>query len=1080
LAAGARVAREIGGEETHEHRIELPAASYARVTVEQAAIDVALELRGPDGAVLARVDSPGGHRVPELLSWIAPAAGAYRLLVRAHDPQTPRGSYAVTLEEVRPAVPGDEARVATERAAADARQRSFSERVEDKRKALEDLQRVLAAWQTAGDRTEEARTLNDLADLQLRLGDPPAARALLAEVLQIGGDLDGGGPRGRERARALNQLGMVEGNREGGKIRALELYNRALALCREIGDRACEAEALYSLGVLRADEGDSAAALDSYEQARALQEAGGMPAEQAFTLAAIGLIKRDRGDAAGALACFSRGLELARLSGDRSAEAYLLYSTGSFQLRRGELQRSVELFTSALEQYRRQGDLPRVTRVLSSLCTADLYLGDLDRALGHCQEAQAQYDTAPDPAEVYNLLSLGSVLQLQGNTESAIDRFRQALDIGIANGRIPDQAAALHFLGRASLALGRTAEAARFLEQALALHEKTGRASERARTLIELGRAHKAMGDGARATRELQEALTLGRGLQNFLVEVAAQGELARLERDRGDLPAARAAIEEALRILDSLRSKVASQRLRVSFVASRQPYYDLHLDILMRLFENDPAGGDLAAALTASERARARGLLDLLAEGRIDVRRGIAPDLKQREEEIDNRISVFQTQMLENLSAGAWDAAKAARLELEIRQADEDRERLEWEIRRRNPRYAAVRYPEPLRLAEIQGLLDDRTAFLEYAVGEERSFLFVVTREGLTSYVLPSAAHLADEVRRLREILATPGRRGYGPYVGLARTLYRELITPAAGVVAGKPHLVLAPDGPLHFLSFEALLTQDPGNAQDFAGLPYLLRDKSVTYVPSASVLAELTRPREREETAASPVRFVGFGDPVPAVAPAATASLARAARDGSLASALPQLGRLSHSRREIQGIAGLYGPGEARVYLDGEATEENVKDNKLLRSVRRIHFATHGLLDERQPELSGLVLTRSPGSREDGLLQVYEIFNLQLSADLVVLSACDTGLGTMVSGEGLVGVTRALLYAGAQSVVVSLWNVNDASTPNLMISFYHHLDQGAGEAEALRLAKLEMIRQPGLAHPFYWAPFILIGEPR
>jgi CHAT domain-containing protein len=226
--------------------------------------------------------------------------------------------------------------------------------------------------------------------------------------------------------------------------------------------------------------------------------------------------------------------------------------------------------------------------------------------------------------------------------------------------------------------------------------------------------------------------------------------------------------------------------------------------------------------------------------------------------------------------------------------------------------------------------------------------------------------------------------------------------------------------------------------------------------------------------------VRFVGFGDPLPAVAPAATASLATAARDGSLASALPRLGRLSHSRREIQGIAGLYGPGEARVYLDGEATEENVKDNKLLRSVRRIHFATHGLLDERQPELSGLVLTRSPGSREDGLLQVYEIFNLQLSADLVVLSACDTGLGTMVSGEGLVGVTRALLYAGAQSVVVSLWNVNDASTPDLMISFYRHLDQGAGEAESLRLAKLEMIRHPGLAHPFYWAPFILIGETR
>jgi CHAT domain-containing protein len=164
----------------------------------------------------------------------------------------------------------------------------------------------------------------------------------------------------------------------------------------------------------------------------------------------------------------------------------------------------------------------------------------------------------------------------------------------------------------------------------------------------------------------------------------------------------------------------------------------------------------------------------------------------------------------------------------------------------------------------------------------------------------------------------------------------------------------------------------------------------------------------------------------------------------------------------------------------MDREATEENVKDNGLLRTARRIHFATHGLLDEKQPELSGLVLTRTPGSREDGLLQVYEIFNLELDADLVVLSACDTGLGNAVGGEGLLGVTRALLYAGAHSVVVSLWQVDDTSTPDLMVGFYRHLDKAGDKAEALRQAKLTMIHEKRFAHPFYWAPFILIGESR
>jgi CHAT domain-containing protein len=247
---------------------------------------------------------------------------------------------------------------------------------------------------------------------------------------------------------------------------------------------------------------------------------------------------------------------------------------------------------------------------------------------------------------------------------------------------------------------------------------------------------------------------------------------------------------------------------------------------------------------------------------------------------------------------------------------------------------------------------------------------------------------------------------------------------------------------------------------------------------VPSAGVLAELAMPREsreRQETAEAPKRFIGFADPVPTMAAAQPPHVLRSATNSPA-----ELPRLLESRREVTGIAGLYPPGESQLFLNGAATEENVKNNPLLRTARRIHFATHGFLDEKRPELSGLVLSRGAGSREDGLLQVYEIFNLELDADLVVLSACDTGLGAMVSGEGLIGVTRALLYAGARSVVVSLWQVDDDSTPDLMISFYRHLDQDADKAESLRLAKLEMIRQGRFSHPFYWAPFILLGEPR
>jgi CHAT domain-containing protein len=1038
----------------HEHRIELRAVSYARVTVEQAAIDVALELRGPDGAVLARVDSPGGHRVPELLSWVAPAAGVYRLLIRAHDPQAPRDTYTLGLDEVRPAAAGDEARVAVERAAADARQRSFSERVEDKRKALEDLEQVLAAWRAAGDRLGEARTLNDRGDLQARLGDNEGALASLPQALEIARAL---GDR-REQARALNLLGLVQRRMGVDRARVLELYSASLRLWREVGDRVGEQDVLYNLGVLNADMGDSAAAFGDYRQALELSRAARQPAGQAFALAAIGLIQRDRGDTAGALDCFTQGIDLARRSGDRSAEAYLLYSTGSFHLHRGELQPAIELFTEALGLYRAQGDRIQEARVLTSLGSANVSLGDLDRALDCYRRAQEIHHADHDrTGELYTLLYLGWVRQLQGESEEAARQYSAALAIGRSLDSPLELARALYFLGGGELALGRAGDAAGALTESMQVLTGHGRSHpfDEARILLELGRASHALGEDGQAERQLRQALGFGRTLQSFTIETMAEGYLARLELDRGDLPAARAAIEEVLRIVDSVRSRVASQRLRVLFLASRQAYYQLHLEILMRLHERDPAGGYLPEALAASERARARGLLDLLAEGRIDVRRGISADLKQREEEIDNRISTLQARMLDDLTKGGWDAAKATHLDEEVKQAAVDREELEWEIRRRHPRYAAVRNPAPLRLEEIQALLDDRTALLEYAVGEERSFLFVVTREGLASYALPAASRLADEVRRLGGALGTPGRRSFGLYVTLARSLYRELLSPAAGILAHKPRLIVAPDGPLHVLSFEALLTGDPGAEQGFATLPYLIRGKSVTYVPSASVLAELGRPRERTPTPAVAKRFIGFADARPASLP-----------------------RLAQSRREVEGIASLYAPDESRLYLDLAATEENVKDNELLKAARRLHFATHGFLNEKQPELSGLALSRSPGS--DGLLQVYEMFNLELDADLVVLSACDTGLGAAVSGEGLVGVTRALLYAGARSVVVSLWPVDDASTPGLMISFYRHLDRDEDKAESLRLAKLEMIGEGKFSQPFYWAPFILIGEPK
>ena len=601
---------------------------------------------------------------------------------------------------------------------------------------------------------------------------------------------------------------------------------------------------------------------------------------------------------------------------------------------------------------------------------------------------------------------------------------------------------------------------------------------------------------------------------------------LAQVERDRGNLAEAQLRMEESLNIIESLRGKVASQDLRATFLAQKQDYYEFYTDLLMRLHQREPLKGHDLAALQASERARARSLLELLAEARVDVEQGIAPELKQHERVTHSRIAWLQSRLIEAYSQATPDRNKISTLEEELKKVDAEREQLTMEIRQKHPRYAELQYPAPLGLQAIQSLLDDRTLLLEYALGKDASFLFAVTRNDFLVAPLHSAPSIAAQVEALRlTITSQPQRSALGQQITVARQLYRELIEPAGKLLTGKQKLVIVPSGILHYLPFEVLLSSGEERTLTSAGSgkwPYLVRDYAISYVPSAGVLASL---RSRPEEKSAPRKtFLAFADPAYGNETGTEASLVRSSLGGAFGDERSwKLGRLAESRREVEQIAGLYARDQVSLLLGQQASEENVKTSGRLSQYRFIHFATHGLLNEANPPYSGLILsldtagkappsaTRKPGPAspqvatvapasagsagprstagqparsdgpplEDGLLQVYEVFNLKLNADLVVLSACETGLGKEVKGEGLMGLTHAFLYAGTPSVLVSLWNVQDRSTADLMINFYQQLDRGEDKAEALRQAKLRLIQQNRFAQPYYWAPFILIGSP-
>jgi CHAT domain-containing protein len=749
---------------------------------------------------------------------------------------------------------------------------------------------------------------------------------------------------------------------------AIAKFQTALERWRAAGDQNGEARALFNLGVAYLALSEKAAALDA----------------------------------------LTSSLRLWRLLGARDWEATTLNMLGSAYLSLGEFQQSLDSYLAAQSLYRADGDRRGEARTMSNLGLLYQSLGEWLLASDYYQQAIAINRALGERRrEAVGLHNLGEVYLLMGEWRRALEACLLAAPLHREFNDHPGTAHTLKHLGEAHFHLGQPRTALDYYRQSLAVCRAAGLRQMEANVLDDLGAVHASLGEPDRALEFYGQALSLARVVIHRGGEASALAGIARVERERGDLQAARLRIEEALAVIAAQRVKIASQDLRASYFAARRDYYEFYIDLLMRLDQREPSAGHDAAALHASEQARARSLLDLLSAASIDATPSLAP--------------------------------------------------------------------EPLRLGAIQALLEPQAALLEYAMGRDGSFLFIVTRDGLRRYRLPPKREIGPLVKELRAALASPGRREFGRYVSAARRLYDLLVAPADDVLRVQRRLLIAPDDALYHLPFEALLSGGASGARrGYRDQNYLIKRWAISYTPSASVLAGLREPAPREADQPDGKTFIAFADPAydadEASAPAGATGLATRGK----------LRRLAESGREVGEIARLYRAEETAVFTRQSATEEMVKNSDAVSRARRLHFATHARMDEQRPQSSGLLLARGAGSAEDGVLQIAEVFKLKLRADLVVLSACETGLGRTLSGEGVIGLTRAFMSAGARSLIVSLWQVDDGSTADLMTGFYHRLDRVGDKAEALRRAKLELIEADRYAHPFFWAPFTLSGEPR
>ena len=1043
LLPGTPITRELKGGQSESFAIQLDSGQFLRLAVEQIGIDVALDLLDPADKSIISLDGPNGPFGPEEIAVIAGSTGTYRLEVRSPNAKAEPGQYKVSIIDLRTPTDADRERVAAESLYVEATMKLQPQRTSTARlAAIEKFQRALMFFQARGEVYRQAWIMQTIVLLHAQTGEFRKAFDLASQTLPLFRSVRD--PLGE--ASTINFLGGMSdvlGDPQG----ALSYYNEALIGTRAINNQITEASVLNNIGKIHNDLADWQRSIEYYNQA----------------------------------------LPLHRSTGRKLSEGIVLHNIGVAYVGLGEVDRSLDFFRQALEIRRAVADKAGEADTLTSI-------GYVENSIGRSQEALAAYN--------------------------------QALPLRLVVGDKRAEGITLDHIGIAYATMGQPARALEYHQQALERHRAARSPRTEAIALGNIGHVNYLLNQPQRAIEFYTQALSVFTAIGDRQNEAKMYEGIARAQQSLGDLTGALKNSGSALNLIEAVRSAAGAQQARSAYLASRHGAYELYIDLLMQMHRNDPLAGHDAKALQASERVRARSLIDMLNEARVDFRRGVDPALIVRERTLGQKLNAKAQRQIQLRSQKA-SPEELASLGREVGSLEEEYQQVQAAIRKNSPAYASLAQPQPLTVKEIQAQLDPDTLLLEYSLGEKRSFAWVVTTTSLRSYELPPRDQIDQNARKVYELLAARGtaKPGENPIAKNARLaeldnalsetttrLGRQVLEPLARELGNK-RLLIVTDGSLQYVPFASLPatapvpfgstpesatasgaapSRRPGSRAPFSADSYrpLALDHEIVTAPSATALAVQRKILTDRKPAPKGVAVIA--DPVFSTADDRLPfSISKAAlqQNGDTASRSLEhssggdawklsIRRLIFTRNEADEILTV-APQTSNLRAIGfDATTAIGAD---LSQYRYVHFATHGYLDTQRPGLSAIVLSLvdRQGRPQDGFLRAHDIYNLNLPAELVVLSACQTGLGKEIKGEGLVGLTQGFMYAGARRVVVSLWNVNDKATADLMKRFYRGvLREKLTPSAALRAAQIEIWKQRQWRSPYYWAAFTVQGD--
>lgn len=1107
--AGDAITLTIGVGESVAHELDLPSGELVEIAVDGrgAMLRVSVDAGGPSIAVRER---HAGIRTPIIWAHVTEQPTALVVRVTSLETAGPPRSVSIRLALRRPAGSSDAARAAATRSLERAEQLERSGAAE-MTAVIADYTRAATQWGDAREPRHQAASLFEVGRLLLDAGRPAeavdalnsgiaACRAAADSACEATGlhrlgrhlAVTGSMPQGiealeqarqiRERrgdeagqAETLMEIGGAEATRSQSATAEIAL-SKAVALARASGDRRTEADALNMHAVLRSMVGDVGQSRVMYESALAIRRAVGDTSGQAQTTSNLGVLLRGLGEPRRALVHYQEALAIRRRLGAAQPIANTLHNLGVAHADLGEHERGLELFREALDLWRSSGGRRGEAFTLQAIGQSYARLGEPAKALEHFALCTPLWKAVGDRrGEAQTLLAAAEIHAGGGGSDRAMASYADALALARAAGFRREVGMAL--VGRAAVARRgeRLDDALADAREARAIFAEIGERREEGRAHAEIAASYLASGRAAEADASYREALAAFASVEDRIAEAGARLGLARTAERLGRALEARAEALTALDLVESSRAGVSAEGLSVSFLASKRAHYDETIALLQRLHDLHPTEGFEAAALAVSERLRGRSLLDLLVAGEVtagDTDDPALADIARLQESINGKA----TRLTRLLSAAARSSAveAAARRELDDLLTQLDSRRAELRSRRQGLGVVDAR---PLALAEIQQRLADRGVLIEYALGDERSYGWVVTATSHTTFSVPRRSEIERLTRRaLRALGATPqgatqsvaggataGSATAGDRAAL-EALSEALVAPAVQALLGPARVFVVADGVLQSLPFAALAmpgrgTERLGDARDVAMLPSF----TVGAALGARAAARVTRPPN----------IVAIVDPV------------FSSDDGRLAQMRPmpldaaRWPRLRFSRAEADAIARL-APRRTTVHADLQANRSALVGARL-DEYDVLHVATHAVIDHDRPALSSIVLSQVDrgGRSQDGLVRLHEIYGLKLNARLVVLSACRTALGRPVDGEGVLGLARGFLFAGADAVVATLWDVDDRATAAFMGHFYRALlADEQPPATALRTAQRLLRRDSRFSHPRDWAAFVVIGS--